>query len=202
MQNEFRSLGKQKGYEESTMPLTTDTARLAMLARVERGEFDHSAAAKELGLTPGVWGLWRVRHAKGQGKKAVAKKRAKASGRGRKADPDETARRVAMLGRAQAGELNNAGAAKALGIKLGAWGVWKSNYQKRTGGGAKPAARRGRPPGAARQGRPPGMTAAHSSPTVGLAGIVAQLEGLRRFGEELKAQVRALIEMVEGRFPG
>jgi hypothetical protein len=117
------------------MPTPTDTdRRLAMLHRVERGELDHSAAAKQLGMTPGVWGLWRARHAKTSGSgKPVAKKRAKASGRGRKADPAETARRVAMLGRVQAGELNNAAAARELGITVGAWGVWKSGYLKRTG---------------------------------------------------------------------
>jgi hypothetical protein len=42
--------------KQSTKPAaSSNPARLAMLARVERGELDHSAAAKELGVTPGVW---------------------------------------------------------------------------------------------------------------------------------------------------
>ncbi|MBK9386070.1 MAG: hypothetical protein IPN34_14760 [Planctomycetes bacterium] len=160
-----------------------------MLARVERGELDHSAAAKELGLTPGVWGLWRARQAKGQGKSTVAKRGARKNARGRKADASETARRVAVLERVQAGELNNAAAARELGIKVGAWGVWKGGYLKRTGGG--------------KQGRPPGKAAIRASaPTGGLAGIVAQLEGLQSFGEELKVRVRAMVELVERRLPG
>jgi hypothetical protein len=192
-------MGRRKKTSAKT---TNDTdRRLAMLARVERGELDHSAAAKALGLTPGVWGLWRARLAKGQSGKAVAKKAARKNPRGRKADPAETARRVAMLGRVQAGELNNARAAKELGIKIGAWGVWKSGYLKRTGG-AKPA-RRGRPPVPARRGRPPGKaTTRASTPTGSLAGIVAQLEGLQSFGDELRERVGAMAEMVERRFPG
>ncbi|MBK9386030.1 MAG: hypothetical protein IPN34_14560 [Planctomycetes bacterium] len=172
-----------------------------MLARVERGELDHSAAAKELGLTPGVWGLWRARHAKGQGGKALAKKSARKNARGRKADPAETARRVAMLERVQAGELNNAAAATALGIKLGAWGVWKSGYLKRTGS-AKPAARQGRPPGSARLGRPPGRTSGRVAPADSLAELVTQLEGLQSFGEELRDRVRAMAELARRQFPG
>jgi hypothetical protein len=184
------------------MPTPTDTdRRLAMLARVESGELDHSAAAKELGLTPGAWGLWRARHAKGRGKKPVAKRAARKNARGRKANPAETARRVAMLERVQAGELNNAQAGKDLGIKVGAWGVWKSGYLKRAGGGA---GKRGRPSAApARRGRPPGRaTTRASAPTGSLAGVVEQLEGLRRFGEELRERVRAMVELVERRFPG
>lgn len=107
-----------------------------------------------------------------------------------------------MLGRVQAGELNNAAAAKALGIKVGAWGVWKSNYQKRAGG-AKPAARRCRPPGSARRDRPPGKaTTRASAPSSSLAGVVEQREGLRRFGEKLRERVREMVELVEQKFPG
>jgi hypothetical protein len=179
------------------MPTPTDTdRRLAMLARVERGELDHSAAARELGLTPGVWGLWRARHAKASGSgKPVAKKRAKASGRGRKADAAETARRVAMLGRVQAGEMNNAEAAKVLGISDAAWAAWKSYYLKKAGG-AKLAARRGRPTKAATAAQRP------ARPANPLAGLVAQLEGLRRFGAELRERVRAIEALVEAQFPG
>ncbi|MBK9386612.1 MAG: hypothetical protein IPN34_17505 [Planctomycetes bacterium] len=167
------------------MATPTDTdRRLAMLARVERGELDHSAAAKELGLTPGVWGLWRARQARGQGKKPVAKKATRKNTRGRKADPAETTRRVATLQRVQAGELNSAAAAKDLGIKLEAWSVWKSGDLKQ----AKPA-RRGRPAGKA--------TTLAAAATGSLAGVVGQLEGLHRFGEELRER-----EMVESRFPG
>ncbi len=90
-----------------------------------------------------------------------------------------------MLGRVQAGELNNAAAAKALGIKVGAWGVWKSGYQRRTG--STKVARRGRQ---------------QMTPENPLAGLLAQLEGLQRFGEELRDRVRAMAELVEGRFPG
>lgn len=160
--------------------------------------------AKALGLTPGVWGLWRARHAKGPGAgKPGAKKRAKASGRGRKADAAETARRVAMLERVQAGELNNAAAAWELGRNLGTWAVWKSGYLTRSGGGAKPAARRGRPPGSARRPRPPAKaTTRASAPTDFLAGVVAQLEGMQRFGKELRERTRAMIDLVERRFSG
>ncbi|MBK9387302.1 MAG: hypothetical protein IPN34_21005 [Planctomycetes bacterium] len=155
------------------------------------GELDHSAAAKELGLTPGVWGLWRARHAKGQGKKPVARKAAKKDARGRRADPAETARRVSMLERVQAGEVNNAAAAKDQGIKVGAWGAWKSGYLKRSGGGAK---KRGSPPGR--------ITTRASAATDGLAGVIAQLDGLRRFGEELRERISAIVELVEQKFPG
>jgi transposase-like protein len=193
-------MGRRKKTSAKTTT-ASDADRLAMLARVERGELDHSAAAKELGMTPGIWGLWRARYAKTSGRgKPVARKAAKASGRGRKADAAETARRVAMLERAQAGELNNAEAAKELGIKVGAWGVWKSGYLKRAGGGAR---KRGRPPGSARLGRPPGKaTTRASASTGGLAGLVAQLEGLRRFGEELRERVGAMAELARRQFPG
>jgi hypothetical protein len=177
------------------MAAQTDTdRRLAMLARVERGELDHSAAAKQLGLPPGVWGLWRARQAKGQGKKPAAKRAARKNARGRKANPAETDRRVAMLGRVQDGELNNPAAARELGIKVGAWGVWKSGYLKRAGGKRTPAFRRVRPPGT--------VTTRASASSGSLASIVAQLESLQRFGEELKVRVREMVALAERRFPG
>jgi hypothetical protein len=40
------------------------------------------------------------------------------------------------------------------------------------------------------------------APASPLAGLVAQLEGLRSFGEELRERVSAMLEMAERRFPG
>jgi hypothetical protein len=114
--------------------------------------------------------------------------------RGRPANVQEAARRAAVLKRVQAGELNNAAAAKGLGISDAAWAAWKSYYLKRTGG--KKVTRRGRPTKATTAAQRP------ERPASPLAGLVAQLEGLRRFGEELRDRVRAMVELVDRRFPG
>jgi hypothetical protein len=139
--------------------------------------------------------------------------------RGRKADPVETARRVAALKRVESGEISNNQAADELGLKIGTWAVWKSNYLKRQGGGkAKPKAakaakaakapkaKRGDALKAARAAK--AAKAAKATATTGtgsLAGLqdlVAHLQGVQEFGQALKAQLQELADLVERQFPG
>jgi hypothetical protein len=61
--------------------------------------------------------------------------------RGRPANVQETARRVVVLGRVQAGEISNAEAATEIGIAYGTWAGWKAQYEKRAGVNPAPVAR-------------------------------------------------------------
>jgi transposase len=140
--------------------------------------------------------------------------------RGRKADPVETARRVAVLKRVEGGEISNNQAADELGLKIGTWAVWKSNYLKRQGGGkakakaakaAKPAkaakapkAKRGDALKAARAAKAAKAAKAASTGAPSLAGLqdlVAHLQGVQEFGQALKAQLQQLADLVERQFP-
>lgn len=142
--------------------------------------------------------------------------------RGRKADPVETARRVAVLKRVEGGEISNNQAADELGLKIGTWAVWKSNYLKRQGGGkakvkakaakaAKPAkaakapkAKGGDALKAARAAKAAKAAKAASTGAPSLAGLqdlVAHLQGVQEFGQALKAQLQQLADLVERQFP-
>jgi hypothetical protein len=107
------------------MATTSDPARLAMLARVNAGELDHSAAAKELGLTPGVWELWWAKLAKGQGD-GGGKAKAKPAARKR------AARKAARKGGLEAG-LIEAGGNWRQGAKPAGWG-WNCFRTSRSAG--------------------------------------------------------------------
>jgi hypothetical protein len=57
--------------------------------------------------------------------------------------------------------------------------------------------------GGKKRARPPAKaTTRASAPTDFLAGVVAQLEGMQRFGKELRERTRAMIDLVERRFSG
>ncbi|MBL8896613.1 MAG: hypothetical protein JNM84_03250 [Planctomycetes bacterium] len=135
-----------------------------------------------------------------------------AGSRGRKADPVETARRVEALKRVEAGEINNNEAADSLGLKIGTWAVWKSNYLKRQSGGGKAKAKAAKAPKAAaapkaakaaKAGKPGKTAKAASAGTANLdslQGLVAHLQGVQSFGQELKAQLQSLLDLVERQF--
>ncbi|MBK9386610.1 MAG: hypothetical protein IPN34_17495 [Planctomycetes bacterium] len=110
--------------------------------------------------------------------------------RGRPENVQETARRVAMLGRVQAGEISNAEAAKELGISYTAWSGCKANYGKRNGVVVAEPRKVGTR-----------AKAIVPAPTSDLRELVARFEVLERFGIELKARLRGLVRFVEKRAP-
>jgi hypothetical protein len=112
--------------------------------------------------------------------------------RGRPANVAETARRAVVLERVQAGEISNAEAATEIGIAYGTWAGWKALYAKRAGVTPAPIARASVEPSPIPTGKP----------ATDVAGLVARVEELERFGSELRERVRALVRLVEGRIPG
>ncbi|MBK9383446.1 MAG: hypothetical protein IPN34_01280 [Planctomycetes bacterium] len=139
---------------------------------------------------------------------AASAETAPAAGRGRKADPVETARRVEALKRVEAGAINNNQAAEELGLKIGTWAVWKSNYMKRQSGSkakakaakAPTAAKAPAAPKAAKSGKSAKAAAAGSANLSSLQALVDHLQGVQEFGEALKAQLQSLANLVERQF--
>lgn len=141
-------------------------------------------------------------------RKSASKKRARSAAvtasskpapRGRRADPVETERRVAMMARVDAGELDNRAAAAELGLKLGTWQVWQWSHKSRTGGGGgrrRKKATRKASKRAARQ-----MTAL-AADVSGLEQTLTQVRDLAAFAQRLKRVLRELLAEVEGKVPG
>jgi hypothetical protein len=125
-------------------PNLLETARRrAVLDRVLAGDLSNAEAARELGLRPSAWSVWKSVYSKREGiptKRSAprsvvlepAPPRPRPPGK-RRPESEETRRRVVVLERFQAGELTNAQAASELGLRRQTWDAWKSYYLKRTG---------------------------------------------------------------------
>jgi hypothetical protein len=150
-----------------------------LLAELQRARTRIAAGMREIEQTPTVPAAKQVSSPTGKR-------------RGRPANVQETARRAAVLERVQAGEISNAEAATEIGIAYGTWAGWKALYAKRAGVTPAPIARASVEPSPIPTGKP----------ATDVAGLVARVEELERFGSELRERVRALVRLVEGRIPG
>ncbi|MBK8232987.1 MAG: hypothetical protein IPK72_20985 [Candidatus Eisenbacteria bacterium] len=107
--------------------------------------------------------------------------------RGRPANVQETARRVAVLERVQTGEITKAEAAAELGIAYGTWAGWRALYGKRAGVIPAPIARASVEPTSIPTGKP----------AADVAKLVERVEELERFGRELRHRLRDPLALVE-----
>lgn len=92
--------------------------REGLLAELQRARTRIAAGMREIEQTPTVPAVQQVSSPTGKRRDGPS-------------NLQETARRAAVLERVQAGELDNAAAARELGTEVGAWGVWESGVSAR-----------------------------------------------------------------------
>ena len=179
--------------------------RAEVYAAQEREGFTNAEAAERAGMGLPAWNQWKQKHRKQSGagpakrgrkpgKKAAA---AVTTGgtRGRRVDPDEQEKRIAVFDAQLVESFTNAEAAKKAGIGLPAWNQWKQKHAKAVGAGP---GKRGRKPGKKPQATPrtraPQAAAAVVAPVLITGDIDYVVENAQLRGRiaELEAMLQAL----------